>query len=168
MQDQLYTYPLYYQQAFIYESDRVNRNGGMYGNPQYNYDWGITNWTTTPDANGKMIMRTNTGPIEFFEHPWFNPGLFIANKVLFDRLITCDGGLAPTRPKMAKHYSLSADGMTLTFIMKENLKWHDGSPLTADDVKWSIETALKVPNLMPNFKTTFSSLKILLWPSPLV
>ena len=159
MQDQLYTYPLYYQQAFIYESDRVNRNGGMYGNPQYNYDWGITNWTTPPDANGKMIMRTNTGPIEFFEHPWFNPGLFIANKVLFDRLITCDGGLAPTRPKMAKHYSLSADGMTLTFIMKDNLKWHDGSPLTADDVKWSIETALKVPNLMPNFKTTFSSLK---------
>jgi len=159
MQDQLYTYPLYYQQAFIYESDRVNRNGGMYGNPQYNYDWGITNWTTTPDANGKMIMRTNTGPIEFFEHPWFNPALFIANKVLFDRLITCDGGLAPTRPKMAKHYSLSADGMTLTFIMKDNLKWHDGSPLTADDVKWSIETALKVPNLMPNFKTTFSSLK---------
>ena len=38
MQDQLYTYPLYYQQAFIYESKNVNRNGGMYGNPQYNYD----------------------------------------------------------------------------------------------------------------------------------
>ena len=37
MQDQLYTYPLYYQQAFIYESKNVNRNGGMYGNPQYNY-----------------------------------------------------------------------------------------------------------------------------------
>ena len=158
MQDQLYTYPLYYQQAFIYESKNVNRNGGMYGNPQYNYDWGITNWTTPPDANGKMIMRTNTGPIEFFEHPWFNPGLFIANKVLFDRLITCDGGLAPTRPKMAKHYSLSADGMTLTFIMKDNLKWHDGLSITADEVKWNIELALKVPTLMPIMKNTFNSI----------
>ena len=159
MQDQLYTLPLYYQQAFTYESNKVNRNGGMYGNPQYNYDWGITNWTTVPDANGKMIMRTNTGPIEFFEHPWFNPGLFIANKVLFDRLITCDGGLAPTRPKMAKHYSLSTDGKTLTFIMKDNLKWHDGSPITASEVKWNIELALKVPTLMPIFKNTFKSLQ---------
>ena len=158
MQDQLYTLPLYYQQAFTYESNKVNRNGGMYGNPQYNYDWGMTNWTTVPDANGKMIMRTNTGPIEFFEHPWFNPGLFIANKVLFDRLITCDGGLAPTRPKMAKHYSLSADGMTLTFIMKDNLKWHDGLSITADEVKWNIELALKVPTLMPIMKNTFNSI----------
>jgi len=159
MQDQLYTYPLYYQQAFIYESKNVNRNGGMYGNPQYNYDWGITNWTTPPDANGKMIMRTNTGPIEFFEHPWFNPALFIANKVVFDRLITCDGGLAPTRPKMAKHYSLSADGKTLTFIMKDNLKWHDGESITADEVKWNIELALKVPTLMPIMKNTFKSIE---------
>ena len=159
MQDQLYTYPLYYQQAFIYESKNVNRNGGMYGNPQYNYDWGITNWTTPPDANGKMIMRTNTGPIEFFEHPWFNPALFIANKIVFDRLITCDGGLAPTRPKMAKHYSLSADGKTLTFIMKDNLKWHDGVSITADEVKWNIELALKVPTLMPIMKNTFKSIE---------
>ena len=159
MQDQLYTYPLYYQQAFIYESKNVNRNGGMYGNPQYNYDWGITNWTTPPDANGKMIMRTNTGPIEFFEHPWFNPALFIANKIVFDRLITCDGGLAPTRPKMAKHYSLSEDGKTLTFIMKDNLKWHDGVSITADEVKWNIELALKVPTLMPIMKNTFKSIE---------
>ncbi len=159
MQDQLYTLPLYNQQAFIYESNKVNRNGGMYGNPQYNYDWRITNWTTEPDANGKMIMRTNTGPIEFFEHPWFNPGLFISNKVLFDRLITCDGGLAPTRPQMAKHYSLSSDGMTLTFIMKDNLKWHDGSSISADEIKWNIELALKVPTLMPIMKNTFTSIK---------
>ena len=159
MQDQLYTLPLYYQQAFIYESNKVNRNGGIYGNPQYNYDWEIVKWTTNPDANGKMVLYTNTGPIEFFQTPWFNPGLFIFNKVLYDRLITCDGGLAPTRPKMAKHYSLSSDGKTLTFILKNGLKWHDGSPLTTSDIKWGIELALKIPTIMTNFKNTFTSIE---------
>jgi len=59
---------------------------------------------------------------------------------------------------MAKHYSLSADGMTLTFIMKDNLKWHDGLSITADEVKWNIELALKVPTLMPIMKNTFNSI----------
>ena len=159
MQDQLYTYPLYHQQAFIFESKKVNRNGALYGNPQYNYDWGIVNWTTEPNEEGKMVLHSNTGPQEFFEHPWFNPGMFITNKVLYDRLITCDGGLAPTRPKMAKYYSLSEDGKTLTFMLKDNLKWHDGNKITAEEIKWNIELAIKVPQLMPNFKTTFKSLK---------
>ncbi|MGA0361638.1 MAG: ABC transporter substrate-binding protein, partial [bacterium] len=149
MQTELFTLPLYYQQAFIYESNKLNRNGGIYGNPQYNYDWDVTKWTVEPDANGKMVMNTNTGPIEFFNHPWFNPGLFITNKVLLDRLITCDGGLAPTRPKMAKYYNLSKDAKTLTFVLKNGLQWHDGSAITAEEIKWNIELALKVPNIMP-------------------
>jgi peptide/nickel transport system substrate-binding protein len=159
MQTELFTLPLYYQQAFIYESNKLNRNGGIYGNPQYNYDWDVTKWTVEPDANGKMVMNTNTGPMEFFEHPWFNPGLFITNKVLFDRLISCDGGLAPTRPKMAKYYNLSKDAKTLTFELKNGLQWHDGSAITAEEIKWNIELALKVPNIMPIFKTTFSYLE---------
>jgi peptide/nickel transport system substrate-binding protein len=106
-----------------------------------------------------MVMNTNTGPMEFFEHPWFNPGLFITNKVLFDRLISCDGGLAPTRPKMAKYYNLSKDAKTLTFELKNGLQWHDGSAITAEEIKWNIELALKVPNIMPIFKTTFSYLE---------
>ena len=130
IQNELFTLPLYYQQAFIYESNKLNRNGQIYGNPQYNYDWDIAKWTVEPDASGKMVMNTNTGPTEFFDHPWFNPGLFITNKVLHDRLITCDGGLAPTRPKMAKYYNLSKDAKTLIFELRDGLQWHDGSGLS--------------------------------------
>ena len=60
---------------------------------------------------------------------------------------------------MAKYYSLSEDGKTLTFMLKDNLKWHDGNKITAEEIKWNIELAIKVPQLMPNFKTTFKSLK---------
>ena len=32
-------------------------------------------------------MQTNTGPTEFFEQPWYNLGLWIHNKIVFDRLL---------------------------------------------------------------------------------
>ena len=85
--------PLYYQQLFIYESTRVNRNGGAYGNAQYKYDWNILNWSVTPDASGKEVLYTNTAPVEFFQHPWFNPGIFMYSKVLFDSLLVADEAL---------------------------------------------------------------------------
>ncbi len=151
--------PLYYQQLFIYESNRVDRNGGEYGNAQYNYDWNIVNWTVKPDASGKRVLYTNTAPVEFFEHPWFNPGLFMYSKVLFDRLIVADGALVAKEGQLAADYDVSADGMEITFTMRDGLKWHDGSALTAEDVKWSVEYALEIPALHSVFKNTFSSLK---------
>lgn len=151
--------PLYYQQLFIYESNRVDRNGGSYGNAQYNYDWNILNWTVKPDNNGKKVLYTNTAPVEFFEHPWFNPGFLMSNKVLFDRLILADSSLIPQRGQLVSEYSVSDDGMTLTFVLKDNILWHDGSPLTVEDIKWSVEYALQIPAIHSVFATTFSFLE---------
>ena len=151
--------PLYYQQMFIYESNRLNLNGGKYGNPQYNYDWNIVNWTVTPDKDGKQVLYTNTAPVEFFETPWFNPGIYMASKVVFDRLLLADETMTPSKGNLASDYSLSEDGLTLVFTLKDGLKWHDGSDLTAEDIKWSIEYATKVPVLHPVFAKTFKSLE---------
>ncbi|MDY0091085.1 MAG: ABC transporter substrate-binding protein [Candidatus Vecturithrix sp.] len=157
--ENLFAIPLYYQQMFIYESDRLNLNGGKYGNPQYNYDWNIVNWTVTPDKDGKQVLYTNTAPVEFFETPWFNPGIFMASKVVFDRLLLADETMTPSKGNLASEYSLSEDGLTLVFTLKDGLKWHDGSELTTEDVKWSIEYAIKVPVLHPVFAKTFKSLE---------
>ena len=150
--------PLYYQQVFIYESDRLSRNGGSYGNAQYNYDWNIVNWTVTPDENGKQVLYTNTAPVEFFPHPWFNPGIYMPAKVVFDRLLLADATMTPSKGSLASDYELSDDGLTLVLTLKDGLKWHDGSALTAEDVKWSIEYALKITDLHAVFATTFASL----------
>jgi peptide/nickel transport system substrate-binding protein len=42
-------------------------------------------------------------------------------------------------PRVAESYSLSADGLTWTFKIRKNIKWHDGTPLTANDVKFSVD-----------------------------
>lgn len=41
-------------------------------------------------------------------------------------------------PELAKSWSLSDDKMTYTFKLQENVKFHDGTPMTADDVIFSI------------------------------
>ena len=151
--------PLYYQQLFIYESARMSRNGGQYGNDQFNYDWGIANWKVEPDANGKEVLYTNTAPAQFFEHPWLNPGIYVFSKIGLDRLLTANGSLAPTEGQLAEDFSVSDDGLTITFDLKDGLTWHDGAPLTSEDVLWSIETAKTVPGINAVFQSTFDSIE---------
>jgi len=44
-------------------------------------------------------------------------------------------------PDLAKSYEISGDGLNYTIYLKENAKWHDGAPITADDVVFTIQTA---------------------------
>lgn len=149
--------PLYYQQLFIFESTRLNRNGGKYGNEQFNHDWGVVDWTIEPDASGNEVLYTNYGPISFFEHPWFNPGYRAFQKFGLDHLVSANGSLVPTGGKLAD-YTVSDDGLSVTFDLKDGVSWHDGTPLTAEDVVWSIETAKQVPAINPVFATTFGAI----------
>jgi peptide/nickel transport system substrate-binding protein len=49
-------------------------------------------------------------------------------------------------PDLAEKYELSLDGLVYTFTLKENLTWSDGTPLTASDVKFTIEK-IQDPNV---------------------
>lgn len=44
-------------------------------------------------------------------------------------------------PDLAESYSISADGLSYTFKLRENITWHDDEPFTADDVVFTINTA---------------------------
>jgi peptide/nickel transport system substrate-binding protein len=42
------------------------------------------------------------------------------------------------RPDLAESWEMSSDGMTYTFHLARNAKWHDGKPFTSADVKFSL------------------------------
>lgn len=50
-----------------------------------------------------------------------------------------DGNLVPV---LAEKYERSTDGREYTFYLRKKLKWADGSPITADDVAFTITTAV--------------------------
>ncbi|HUD03909.1 MAG TPA: ABC transporter substrate-binding protein, partial [Candidatus Paceibacterota bacterium] len=47
-------------------------------------------------------------------------------------------------PDLAKTYTISPDGLTYTFTLRQNAKFQDGTPVTADDV---VFTVMKVQDL---------------------
>ena len=157
--ENVYQIPLYYQQLYTYESDRLNRNGAPYGNEQYNYNWGVENWTIEPDASGKGVLYTNAAPAQFFEVPWQNLGIWVHTKFAFDTILEADGALTPIGGEMAETYEVSEDGLTFTFTLKDGLTWHDGEAITGEDVAWSIGAALKFPITHPVLKTTLRKIE---------
>src|SRR5579885_995929 len=42
------------------------------------------------------------------------------------------------RPDLAETWDVSADGLTYTFHLARNVKWHDRPPFTSADVKFSL------------------------------
>lgn len=155
----LFCIPLYYQQVFIYESDRVNRKGIPYGNEQFAYDWRIIDWDIEPDENGNRTLYSNTGPTEFFETVFVNPGYFMPQKFLFDRLLVADANLTPKKGQLASEYSVSEDGLTIEFVLRDGITWHDGTPITPEDVKFTVEYSVRVPQLNAVAANTYSCLE---------
>ena len=61
---------------------------------------------------------------------WYDPGFF----ALYDALVTNnpEGGL---EPQLAESWSFSEDGLTLTFKIREGIKFHSGRALNAGAIK---------------------------------
>lgn len=61
--------------------------------------------------------------------------------LMFEGLYTLDYMQQPV-PVLAKSSALSADGLTMTIYLKENIKWHDKMPFKPEDVVFTINTLL--------------------------
>ena len=157
MNDDVLCLPLYHQVAFVYTSDRLDMKGNALGNDQYTYVNNILDWEID---NAEGIMYTNGGAVEFFQMPFANPGLFIYNDLVFERLINADNNLTPTTEGLvAESFEVSDDGLTYTFKIREGSTWHDGQPLTAEDVKFTYELYLKSGVVASAAKTVLNAIE---------
>ncbi len=59
--------------------------------------------------------------------------------LIYNGLTELDEQLQP-RPDLAQDWTTSADGRLITFTLRSNLAWHDGEPLTSEDVAWTLNT----------------------------
>lgn len=64
--------------------------------------------------------------------------------IVFDGLFTIDENLNVI-PCLAESYTASSNNMKYTVDLKQDVKFHDGSSLTAQDVIFSVETAKAAP-----------------------
>ena len=49
-------------------------------------------------------------------------------------------------PDLAESWEVSADQLTYVFKLRKDVKWHDGKPFTAEDVKFTVDQAVNPKN----------------------
>ena len=58
-------------------------------------------------------------------------------KLIYAGMMKFDGSGFPT-PDLAESWAVTADGLSYTFVIRSGLRWHDGVPLSLDDVIFTI------------------------------
>lgn len=64
----------------------------------------------------------------------------IMARVFFNGLCRYNPENYEPEPSLAESWEVSEDGLTWTFYLRQDVKWHDGVQFTADDVKFSMDT----------------------------
>jgi peptide/nickel transport system substrate-binding protein len=59
------------------------------------------------------------------------------NHLLYRGLLRTDSDGFPV-PDLAKSWAVSADALSYSFELRSDVRWHDGQPLTIDDVLFTI------------------------------
>lgn len=61
------------------------------------------------------------------------------NHLIFRTLARRDSTLSGYRPDLARSWELSPDSGALIVHLRDDVRWHDGVPVTAEDVAWTLE-----------------------------
>jgi oligopeptide transport system substrate-binding protein len=109
------------------------------------------------NGNGVIdqVININWGA----EPPSLDPGLatdttsgdVITN--IMDPLVKLDKDLQPT-PSLAKSWTVSKDGKTVTFELRDDGRWTNGDPVTAQDFEWSWKRTIS-PDLGADYAYQF-------------
>ncbi len=88
-----------------------------------------------PKYGGEVVVAGGAGAMTGSN--WF---IFSArDDYLFSQLIDRDTDAVSVHPDVATSWEVSADGLTYTFNLRDDVRFHDGEQLTAEDVKFSLE-----------------------------
>ncbi len=87
-----------------------------------------------PKYGGEIVVAGGAGAMR--GSSWFQAA---HEDYIFSQLVDRDTDSVTIHPDVAKSWEISEDGLTYTFHLREDVRFHDGEQLTADDVKFSLQ-----------------------------
>jgi peptide/nickel transport system substrate-binding protein len=70
------------------------------------------------------------------------------DRLIFSSLITFDEKGLP-KGDLAETWGISYDGLTYNFQLRDNAEWHDGTPVTAEDVVFTVDLLRDPDSVLP-------------------
>ena len=103
-----------------------------------------------PKPGGILRVATSTDPVGL--DPMISSAYSTAliTEHVYGSLMQYDKELNEVTPDLAESVEISDDRLLYTFKLREGVKWHDGQPFTADDVKFSMERQKNPDTGSPN------------------
>lgn len=115
----------------------------MHGAPKYGPDFTHFDYVNPDAPKGGTIRQGSQGSFDSFN------GFISKGEVvdgignIYDSLLTSSADEAFTEyGLLAETVEVPEDRSWITFHLRPQAKWHDGQPITADDVKWTFETMI--------------------------
>jgi peptide/nickel transport system substrate-binding protein len=94
--------------------------------------------TPTPKRGNTLIIGRAEDVSGLDPHKQSSSASLRAIELIYDPLFTFDKDMKIV-PDLAEAWKWSDDGKTITISLRKNVRFHNGDPLTADDVKFSLE-----------------------------
>ncbi|GAA1324315.1 ABC transporter substrate-binding protein [Leucobacter albus] len=94
----------------------------------------------TPKAGGRLSFLVRLDATELDPHKMSETTAFVINEQVYESLLQSYRG--ELQPAIAEEWEVSDDGMELSFNLREDAFFHSGRPVTAEDVKYSLERIL--------------------------
>lgn len=91
-----------------------------------------------------MAYERDAETLDHIRTSWYSDALIY----IFDRLVSRDYEFN-YKPGLAERWETSEDGLTWTFFLRQGVKFHNGQELTAEDVKWTLDTILDPDTASP-------------------
>jgi peptide/nickel transport system substrate-binding protein len=94
-----------------------------------------------PVRGGTLVVAIGSDPGSLNPAVTSNGGVHSASEPMFNGLVGLDTDGRPT-PELAASWNIEQNGAVYRFTLRDGVKWHDGQPFTAEDVKFTFEKAL--------------------------
>lgn len=96
---------------------------------------------SSADRSGRIIFALGGEPSLFNPILSSDSASSAVEGVIFSGMIRFNEKLEP-EPDLATSWSVSKNGLVWTFRLRKGVKWHDGAPFTANDVKFTFDSIL--------------------------
>jgi peptide/nickel transport system substrate-binding protein len=119
-------------------------------------------YAVSAQPSGTLTVALPAEPATLDPHKGNTRYNYLFNSNMFEGLMIRNDK-AELVPGIAESHTVSADGLTYTFTLRKGVRFHDGSPLTAEDVKFSLERATNptTKNPLLSFIRTIDKVEIL-------
>lgn len=105
----------------------------------------LNNYRTRAGRVSRVVVSTLSAPQSFNPITESNE----VTQIIYDGLLSTNGLTGELEPGLAESWEVSPDQKTITYKLREGLKWSDGAPMTVDDVLFYYNDVLfndKIPN----------------------